>query len=87
MAVQPVEALFAAITATTLIKSGDTIVIGGIYRKRILTIDDGIPYLSKIPVLGLLFTHKSLTEDTTEILMFITPKLVKYDVKQAAKEQ
>jgi type IV pilus secretin PilQ/predicted competence protein len=71
---------------TTLINSGDTIVIGGIYKKSILTSDDGVPYLSKIPLIGLLFKHKSISEDTSEILFFITPRIVKYDLPNKDKE-
>ncbi|MEE9524277.1 MAG: type IV pilus secretin PilQ [Thermodesulfovibrionales bacterium] len=70
---------------TTLINSGDTVVIGGIYKKSILTSDDGVPYLSKIPLIGLLFKHKSVSEDTSEILFFITPRIVKYDLPNKEK--
>jgi type IV pilus secretin PilQ/predicted competence protein len=71
---------------TTLINSGDTVVIGGIYKKTIITSDDGVPFLSKIPLLGLLFKHKSLSEDTSELLIFITPRVVQYDLPNRDKE-
>ncbi len=65
---------------TTLINSGDTVVIGGIYKKSVVESDDGVPWLSKIPILGWLFQKNRLDETTSEILIFITPKVVHYDI-------
>jgi len=71
---------------TTLINSGDTVVIGGIYKKRVLSSDDGVPWLSKIPILGWLFRHKRVDEDTSEVLIFITPKVVQYELPKNKKD-
>lgn len=64
------------ITTTLIIKTGDTVVIGGIYHKRELTVETGVPWLMDIPLLGWLFKaqHKELTR--TELLIFITPTVV-----------
>ncbi|UCG78142.1 MAG: type IV pilus secretin PilQ [Nitrospirota bacterium] len=70
---------------TTLINSGDTVVIGGIYKKTVLTSDDGVPVLSKIPLFGALFKHKSRTEEVAELLIFITPRVVDYEMNRADK--
>ncbi|MGE5893547.1 MAG: type IV pilus secretin PilQ, partial [bacterium] len=70
----------------TLINSGDTVVIGGIYKDSILKSVDGVPWLSKIPVLGWLFTKKRNTEDTAEIIMFITPRVVNYEMPKITKQ-
>ncbi|GBE32844.1 type IV pilus biogenesis and competence protein PilQ precursor [bacterium BMS3Bbin05] len=74
------------VETTTLINSGDTVVIGGIYKKSNITSDDGVPWLSKIPILGLLFKHKSVSENTSEILIFITPKVIKYELPKKEKD-
>ena len=65
-----------SITTTLMIKTGDTVVIGGIYHKREETTDTGVPWLMDIPVLGWLFKaqHKVITK--TELLIFITPTVV-----------
>ena len=65
-----------SITTTLMVKTGDTVVIGGIYHKREETVDTGVPWLMDIPLLGWLFKaqHKELTR--TELLIFITPTVV-----------
>jgi type IV pilus assembly protein PilQ len=59
-----------------LIKDGETTVIGGIYTRNVTTNIRSIPLLSQIPILGWLF-KKTLKSDTrTELLIFITPRIV-----------
>ncbi|OGP64446.1 MAG: hypothetical protein A3K22_04240 [Deltaproteobacteria bacterium RBG_16_42_7] len=63
-------------TQTNLIvKNGETIVIGGIYTETELESEGGVPWLSKIPVLGWLFKKETKTNDKTELLIFITPRI------------
>jgi len=63
-------------TQTNLIvKNGETIVIGGIYTETDSESGDGVPLLSKIPVLGWLFKKETKTKDKTELLIFITPRI------------
>jgi len=61
-----------------LVKDGGTTVIGGILHSDDQYINDGIPGLSKIPGLRWLFSHKSNVTQNDELLIFITPKIVKY---------
>ncbi len=65
------------ITSTLIVRTGDTVVIGGIYQKSDIDIDSGIPWLKDIPVLGYLFKADRKTESKTELLIFLTPKVVK----------
>jgi type IV pilus assembly protein PilQ len=60
-----------------LVKDGDTLVIGGIFKTTNLGNIGGVPLFSKIPVLGWLFKKKYDKETTTELLIFITPRIVK----------
>ena len=63
-------------TQTNLIvKNGETIVIGGIYTETETEGEGGVPWLSKIPVLGWLFKKETKTKDKTELLIFITPRI------------
>jgi type IV pilus assembly protein PilQ len=59
-----------------IIKDGETVVIGGMYK--IITNDStsGVPGLMKIPLLGWLFKSDATTSSTTELLIFITPRIV-----------
>src|SRR2546430_15185841 len=59
-----------------LVKDGDTTVIGGIYTRRNSEAWNEVPVLSKIPVLGWLFKKKAVTDDRTELLIFVTPRIV-----------
>jgi len=59
-----------------LIEDGETTVIGGIYTRNTGTSVTGIPVLHQIPILGLLFKSTSQSERRTELLIFITPRVV-----------
>jgi type IV pilus assembly protein PilQ len=59
-----------------MVKSGDTIVIGGIYNEDYLEDESGIPGLRRIPLLGWLFKAQSVTNKKTELLIFLTPTVV-----------
>jgi type IV pilus assembly protein PilQ len=59
-----------------LIKDGETTVIGGIYTRNVTTNYREVPLFSKIPILGWLFKKKLETDNRTELLIFITPRIV-----------
>jgi type IV pilus assembly protein PilQ len=59
-----------------LVDDGDTIVIGGIRKTRKRAGEEGLPYLRKIPVLGWLFKVEENDDQTQELLIFITPRVV-----------
>ncbi len=59
-------------------RDGETIVIGGLTRQRLVNDEDGIPYLKDIPVLGWAFKHKLKQDKQTELLIFITPKILDF---------
>lgn len=59
-----------------LVRDGDTTVIGGIYTRKTSETITGIPVLSQIPVLGWFFRNTKKNDDRTELLIFITPRIV-----------
>ncbi|MBB3283039.1 type IV pilus assembly protein PilQ [Mitsuaria sp. BK037] len=59
-----------------LVENGGTVVIGGIYTQEDLETENKVPYLGDIPLLGNLFKNKSRSSAKTELLIFITPKVV-----------
>ncbi len=64
-------------TTTLMVRDGGTGMIAGIFK---LTANDGqsmIPGLWKIPLLGGLFRNKTTTEETDELMIFITPRVMK----------
>ena len=66
-----------------LIDDGDTIVIGGIVKSTITYGEKGIPGLRKLGVLGWLFKSQSKTDTKNELLIFITPRIVKLKQKNS----
>ena len=65
------------LTTNALVKSGETLVLGGIYTSAATESEDGVPLLSKIPGLGWLFKTKNVTgPDIKEMLIFLTPVIV-----------
>ncbi|MFQ5586518.1 MAG: type IV pilus secretin PilQ [Thermodesulfobacteriota bacterium] len=66
-------------TASTfvLVGDGETTVIAGLYKTTTASTDRGVPLLAKIPLLGWLFKSRSTSEDDEELLIFITPRIVK----------
>lgn len=64
------------LNATVAVKSGDTIVLGGQVRKTTSDIVTGIPILSRIPLLGRLFSYKSKSGGRTETIVFLTPTVL-----------
>lgn len=59
-----------------LVENGGTVVLGGIYQQILRNEETKVPLLGDIPVLGNLFKSKGATNDKTELLVFITPKIV-----------
>ncbi|MEK6579607.1 MAG: hypothetical protein AABZ55_10310, partial [Bdellovibrionota bacterium] len=59
-----------------LVESGSTLVIGGVYNAEESTATSGVPFLSKIPILGALFGLQSEGSRKTELFFFITPRIV-----------
>jgi type IV pilus assembly protein PilQ len=64
------------IKTDVLIENGGTVVIGGIYTQETTTTTDRIPVLGDIPYLGFLFRTTGNVNNKTELLVFITPKIV-----------
>jgi type IV pilus secretin PilQ/predicted competence protein len=58
-----------------ILKSGQTMAIGGLINTSIARTYDRVPVLGHIPIVGALFTKKAFQESRTEMIMFITPNV------------
>ena len=67
----------SGVTAKVVVKDGDTIVVGGIYKTTETVGQDGVPFFADIPFLGWLFKYETKAKTTREILIFITPRIIK----------
>jgi type IV pilus assembly protein PilQ len=59
-----------------LVNNGATTVIGGIYVSSEQTNRDSTPGLSRIPLLGWLFKRDAVNDESRELLIFITPRII-----------
>jgi general secretion pathway protein D len=69
------------LSTTVVVKSGDTIALGGLITENRSKSYSGVPYLAKIPLLGALFrdTNNSITR--TELILLITPRVMRDDAE------
>jgi type IV pilus assembly protein PilQ len=64
-------------TSDVMIRDGETVVLGGIYESEDDSSQTGLPGLKNIPLLGWLFRSNSVTSTKSELLIFITPTIIK----------
>ncbi len=65
------------ITTQVLVENGGTVVIGGIFNQEESTSVTKVPLLGDIPVLGFMFRNTDKRDDKRELLVFVTPKILK----------
>ena len=71
------------IQTTVLAGDGETIVLGGLITDNDSRTQTGVPFLSNIPYAGALFRYRTHTMQRREILIIMTPTIVRNDVDQA----
>jgi type IV pilus assembly protein PilQ len=59
-----------------LVENGGTVVIGGIYTQQDRSDTTKVPFLGDLPILGIMFRSNTTTTSKTELLVFITPRIV-----------
>lgn len=64
------------IKTTAVVQSGHTLILGGIIRESTKQTRTGIPFLSKIPILGYLFSSTTDTKTRTELILMVTPYVI-----------
>jgi type IV pilus assembly protein PilQ len=65
------------VSTQVLVDNGDTIVLGGIFEQTTRTTVDKVPFLGDLPWMGALFRRTVKQDDKNELLIFVTPKIVK----------
>jgi len=64
------------ITTQVLLDNGQTVVIGGIYEQEVLNTITKVPFLADVPLVGWMFNKKSKLDNKTELLIFLTPRIL-----------
>ena len=74
------EGLFAidtrAVRTQVLVENGGTVVIGGIYEQFERNQTNKVPFLGDLPLVGNAFKNNLKRNDRTELLVFLTPRVV-----------
>ncbi len=65
------------VTTSVMVADNDTVVLGGLTRDNNTETNAKVPILGDIPILGWLFKSKTVTIDKTNLLIFITPKIIR----------
>ncbi len=60
-----------------LVNNGETVVLGGVYERTRSKSTSRVPFFADLPLIGVLFRSKSNRDDKSELLIFVTPKILK----------
>ena len=74
---QPPPLTKREVETTVQVMDGETVVLGGVFEGTKLNTTNSVPYLADIPIIGALFKRHIDTDDKKELLIFITPKIIK----------
>ena len=76
------------ITSRVAVRSGESVVLGGLIRENASEAEDGVPWLYKAPLIGPLFGTSTKARSRTELLVIITPRALYNDeeLRQASDE-
>jgi type IV pilus assembly protein PilQ len=85
-AVLPTETT-TEVTTTVLVRDGHTIIIGGLFREESKSSHTQIPLAGSIPYLGALFRQTTDNTVRDEVIILITPRIIKQPVDEAVSEQ
>ena len=74
---------------SVLVRNGDTVVLGGMMQDTFNVIERQVPFLGDIPLIGNLFKFKSVRREKTNLLIFLTPHIMKApdEMARATKDQ
>jgi type IV pilus assembly protein PilQ len=64
------------VATSILVKNGQTLVLGGIYELNNENVEERLPFLGTIPVIGLLFKQHNTKISKRELLIFVTPEII-----------
>ena len=71
-----------AVETNVLVENGETVVLGGVFEREKTFNKEQVPWIGDVPVLGRLFKKETNTDNNSELLIFVTPKILKGNVAQ-----
>jgi type IV pilus assembly protein PilQ len=68
------------VKTSVLVDNGETVVLGGVYERTKAFTKEQVPWLGEIPILGHLFKTTAKRDENSELLIFVTPKILKSEM-------
>ncbi len=68
------------LSTQVLVDNGETVVLGGVYEQSTIDSLDFVPFFGRLPLIGKLFQHETNQDEKSELLVFVTPKIIKENV-------
>ncbi|MET0050362.1 MAG: type IV pilus secretin PilQ [Candidatus Thiodiazotropha sp.] len=65
------------IETTVLVDNGETVVLGGVFERNKSTNEEKVPFFGDLPYAGVLFRRNENLDNNNELLIFVTPKILK----------
>ncbi|OGF48380.1 MAG: hypothetical protein A2452_01170 [Candidatus Firestonebacteria bacterium RIFOXYC2_FULL_39_67] len=75
------------VDGSVIVRDNETLMVGGLLRNKSLTVENKLPILGDLPLLGLLFKKSAVEKIKTEIIIFITPHVIKEGEKLVAPDE
>ncbi len=75
------------VDGAVIVRDNETLMVGGLLRNKSLTVEYKLPILGDLPLLGLLFKKSAVEKVKTEIIIFITPHVIKEGEKLVAPDE
>jgi type IV pilus assembly protein PilQ len=72
------------VSTQVLVNNGETVVLGGVYQQVSRNEVNRVPFFSDLPLVGVLFRNTEVEDDKTELLVFVTPKIIKESIGTTA---
>jgi type IV pilus assembly protein PilQ len=72
------------VSTQVLVNNGETVVLGGVYQQVSRNEVNRVPFFSDLPLVGVLFRNTEIEDDKTELLVFVTPKIIKESIGATA---
>jgi type IV pilus assembly protein PilQ len=73
-----------SVNTQTLVKNGETVVLGGVFQQETSKTTQKVPVLGDLPYLGRIFREDAQKSANRELLIFVTPKIIKEGLKEYA---
>lgn len=75
-----------SIQTSVLVDNGETVVLGGVHERNRSSATEQVPWLGDLPILGHLFRNNSKIEKNEELLIFVTPRILKKEIHSKQKD-